>query len=324
MSTILVAGAAGFIAYKVCQDLLKDGHTVYGIDNVNDAYDVNLKKWHLAQIMPFKRFTFSKFDICNKKALSEVVVPGKIDAVINLAARAGIRASLDNPWEFISTNVTGTLNLLEFCRERKTPKFILASSSSVYGSHPPLPTPESADASHPMQPYAASKIAAEALCHSYHHLYDLDVTIFRYFNVFGPGLRSDLAVFRFFQRIMEDKTIHIYGDGTLTRGFTYLDDISRGTILGLQPLGFEVINLGGHEQVSINDLVSRIEVVAGKKAAKHHTEGLRADMQANWADTSKARTMLNWDPQVDLDEGLRHLKSWYVKESSWLRMIDTD
>ena len=152
MSTILVTGAAGFIAHKVCLDLLKDGHTVYGIDNINDAYDIRLKKWHIAQLMPFKRFTFSKFDICNKKALGEVAVPGKIDAVINLAARAGIRASLDNPWEFINTNVMGTLNLLDYCREKKIPKFILASSSSVYGCNPPLPTPETADSTHPMQP----------------------------------------------------------------------------------------------------------------------------------------------------------------------------
>lgn len=324
MSTILITGAAGFIAYKVSQVLLKEGHSVLGIDNMNDAYDIRLKKWHLAQLLPYKRFRFSKFDICNKKALAEFGGVSKIDAVINLAARAGIRASLTNPWEFYNTNVIGTLNLLEFCKERGIPKFVLASSSSVYGANPPLPTPETADSTHPMQPYAASKIAAETLCHSYHHLFGLDVTIFRYFNVFGPGLRSDLAIFRFLQRIMEEKTIHIFGDGTLTRGFTYLDDIAHGTILGLKHLGFEVINLGGHEQVSINDLISRIEKVTGKTAERSYEEALRADMQANWADIGKAKEILGWQPQVDLDEGLSKLMNWYKQERSWLKNIDTE
>ena len=188
------------------------------------------------------------------------------DGIINLAARAGVRASVENPWVFVETNVNGTLNLLELAKRHQIPKFILASTSSIYGANAPMPTPETTDSSHPLQPYSASKKGAEALCHSYHFLFDIDVTIFRYFTVYGPAGRPDMVMFRFAQWIAEGRPVRLNGDGEQTRGFTYLDDIARGTILGLKPLGYEVINLGGHESISINEMITILENYIGKKA----------------------------------------------------------
>ncbi len=325
MSTILVTGAAGFIAYKVCEQLLQSGSRVIGIDNMNDAYDIRLKKWHLAQLLPYKNFSFNRLDIRNRKALDELTCPDvRIDAVINLAARAGVRYSVDNPWEFMETNLTGTLNLLELCRRLEIPKFVLASSSSIYGSNPPLPTSEQADSSRPLQPYAASKKAAEVLCYSYHHLFQLDVTIFRYFTVYGPAGRPDLAMLRFTQRISEGKPVRINGDGRQSRGFTYIDDIARGTLLGLKPVGFEIINLGGHEKITINALVKLFERIIGKKAQIEHLPAHAADMHANWADITRAKRVLGWEPQVELSDGLERLVDWYNRERRWASQIDTE
>jgi nucleoside-diphosphate-sugar epimerase len=325
MSTILVTGAAGFIAYKVCQDLLLSGSDVVGIDNMNDAYDIRLKKWHLSQLLPYKKFTLYRHDIRNRTALQDIATNHpKIDAVINLAARAGVRASLANPWEYMETNLTGTLNLLEMCRVNSIPKFILASSSSVYGKDAPLPTPEDADTSHPLQPYAASKKAGEVLSYSYHHLYGLDVTVFRYFNVYGPGCRADLAMYRFMKWISEGQTVKLNGDGSLTRGFTYIDDISTGTLAGLKPMGFEIINLGGHEQISMMQLIRKFEKLLGKKAKIENLPTHPADMPANWADVTKARKILDWDPQISLDKGLGLLVDWYKREQSWASQLDTE
>lgn len=325
MSTIFVTGAAGFIAYKVCLDLIANGHQVIGMDNMNDAYDVRLKKWHLSQLLLYKKFTFCRQDIRNKDVLLDVVKNHpRIDAVINLAARAGVRTSVQNPWDYMDTNLTGTLNLLELCRSHSIPKFITASSSSVYGKDAPLPTPEEADTSHPLQPYAASKKAAEVLAYSYHHLYGLDVTVLRYFNVYGPGCRADLAMFRFMKWIAEGQAVKLNGDGSLTRGFTYLDDISTGTLAGLKPMGYEIINLGGHEQVSMIDLIRNFEKLLGKKAKIDYLPANPADMPSNWADVSKARRLLGWDPKVSLDKGLRLLTDWYLKEQSWASQLDTE
>ncbi len=172
---------------------------------------------------------------------------GPFDGVINLAARAGVRASVENPWIFVDTNMTGTLNLLENCRQHQVPKFVLASTSSIYGEDAPQPTPETADSSAPLQPYAASKKGAEAMCHAYHYLFDIDVTVLRYFTVYGPAGRPDMVMFRFVQWITEGRPVLLNGDGNQSRGFTYIDDIARGTIQALKPVGYEIINLGGHE-----------------------------------------------------------------------------
>ena len=324
MGNYLVTGAAGFIASRVCEFLLGDSHQVVGIDNLDSTYDIHLKEWRLKRLTPNKGFTFFHEDICNRPALDGIFKNRqKFDAIINLAAKAGVRDSVIDPWSYYDANLTGTLNLLELCRQYEIPKFILASTSSIYGNNAPFPTPETADSSHPLQPYAASKKAAEVLCHSYHYLYGLDVTVVRYFTVYGPAGRPGMSMFRFTQWIAEGKSVTIYGDGKQTRGFTYLDDIARGTILALKPLGYEIINLGGHQIIAINDLVVRFEKLIGKKAILEFQPAQKADMSASWADTSKASRMLGWQPKVPLEDGLPKLVEWYMANRKWASQVDT-
>ena len=324
MSSYFVTGAAGFIAGKVCELLLQAGHTVVGMDNLNDAYDIRLKQWRLKRLVSHKGFAFHEADIRDLPGLKAVFEENKsFDGVINLAARAGVRYSVENPWEYLETNSNGTLNLLEMARQYQVPKFVLASTSSIYGANAPLPTPEDADSDHPLQPYSASKKAAEALCHAYHFLHGLDVTIFRYFTVYGPAGRPDMVMFRFVQWIAEGKTVRLNGDGEQTRGFTYVDDIARGTILGLKPLGYEVINLGGHEVISINQMTRILEELIGKKAHVEHYPAHKADMLANWADVSKARNLLGWSPEVGLEEGIGRMVDWYMQERDWASQVLT-
>jgi UDP-glucuronate 4-epimerase len=322
MANYLVTGAAGFIAARVCEMLIEQGHTVTGIDNMNDAYDVRMKEYRLKRLEGLSGFEFHKLDISDRSILDQFKGT-KFEGVINLAARAGVRASTENPWVFVNTNVIGSLNMLELCRQNDIKKYVFSSTSSIYGANPPYPTPEAADSSHPLQPYAASKKGAEALAHSYHYLYDLDVTILRFFTVYGPAGRPDLALFRFTQWIMEGRPVQVYGSGEQSRGFTYLDDIARGTIAALEPMGFEIINLGGHEVITINDLIRLLEGVIGKKAIVEHFPPNQADMFSNWADVSKARRLLNWEPQVSLQDGVRHLVDWYAGERNWASEVLT-
>jgi len=322
MSHYLVTGAAGFIGARTSTMLIEQGHTVVGIDNLNDAYDPRMKEYRLKKLQALEGFSFHKHDISEKSAI-DLFKNEKLDGVINLAARAGVRYSVENPWAFLESNVTGALNMLEVCRQFGCKKFILASTSSIYGENPEYPTPETASSSEPMQPYAASKKGAEALAHSYHHLYDIDVTVVRYFTVYGPAGRPDLAIFRFVKWIMEGEPIRIYGDGTQSRGFTYVDDIARGTIAALKPLVYEIINLGGHEVVSINGLVELIEELTGKKADVQYGPPNLADMFMNQANVTKAREMLGWNPQVNLSDGISNLIEWYKAERSWAKDILT-
>lgn len=334
MARYLISGVAGFIAARVAEMLLDQGHEVVGLDNLNHAYDVRLKEYRLRCLQDKfgdkKRtspFTFYAYDISERGVIEQLsqTYPqdGYFDAVINLAARAGVRASVEDPWVYVDTNVHGTLNLLEFSRRKAIPKFILASTSSVYGENAPLPTPETYDSSSPLQPYAASKKGAEVLCHAYHYLYNIDVTVFRYFTVYGPAGRPDMSMFRFVQWINEGRKVLVNGDGEQTRGFTYVDDIARGTLQGLMPLGYEIINLGGHETISINQLIQMIEQLLGKKAQLIYGERHPADMLSNWADVSKARRLLGWQPEVSLSEGVARLVAWYREQQAWVSQVST-
>ncbi len=322
MANYLVTGAAGFIGARTSELLIQDGHTVVGVDNVNEAYDLRMKEYRLKRLQAMEGFTFKKLDISDKSIVDHFKGQ-KFDGVINLAAWAGVRVSVINPWIYVETNMTGTLNMLELCRQTGTKKFIVASTSSIYGEDPPYPTPESASSSEPLQPYAASKKGAEAMAHAYHHLYDIDVTIVRFFTVYGPAGRPDLSIFRFVQWISEGRPVRVNGDGEQSRGFTYIDDIARGVILALKPVGYEIINLGGHEVITINNLIKLVEDIVGKKAEVVYGPPNLADMRSNWADVSKAGQLLGWEPQYDMRSGIEKLVEWYNAEREWAKDIFT-
>ncbi len=325
MPEYLVTGAAGFIASKVCEFLLDEGNEVVGIDNMDPAYDLRLKRWRLSRLLPRRGFTFFEESICNLQALECILNNyANIQAIINLAAKAGVRDSVIDPWAYYDTNLTGTLNLLELCRRHGIKKFILASTSSIYGQDAPYPTPEEAESSYPLQPYAASKKAAETLSYSYHYLYGTDISVVRYFTVYGPAGRPGMSMFRFTKWISEGEEVQVFGDGSQTRGFTYIDDIARGTIAALKPLGYEIINLGGHESISINHLIAKMEKAIGKPAKVRNYPPHPADMPASWADISKARRLLSWEPYVGLDEGIQHLVDWYRQEHAWASQVDIE
>lgn len=325
MAHYLVTGAAGFIGARTSEILIEQGHTVVGVDNLNDAYDVRIKEFRLRKLQALDGFEFVRDDISDREILNRQspITNRSFDAVINLAARAGVRYSVSDPWTFLNSNVLGTLNMLELCRQTGCGKFLLASTSSIYGANPPYPTPETASSSEPLQPYAASKKGAEVLAHSYHYLHNIDVSVVRYFTVYGPAGRPDLAMFRFVQWISEGRPVLVNGDGKQSRGFTFVDDIARGTIAALKPLGFEIVNLGGHEVISINDLIGLTEEVVGKPAQVQYGPPNLADMFQNWADVSKARQLLGWQPQVGLREGMERLVEWYRAEREWAKDIVT-
>ena len=335
MANYLVTGAAGFIGSRVATMLLESGHSVSGIDNLNNAYDVRIKHWRLKHLLERPNFSFHQLDISDRQAMENAGFGSqrgknqdgaerRFDGVINLAARAGVRQAVENPWVYVDTNTTGTLNLLELCHWQEIPKFVLASTSSIYGADAPLPTPEDANSDRPLQAYAASKKGAEALSHVYHYLYGTDVTIFRFFTVYGPAGRPDMSMFRFVQWISEGKPLKLIGDGEQSRGFTYIDDISRGVLLGLKPLGYEIINLGGHETIKINELIVMLEKMIGRQANIKRYPTNPTEMSANWANVEKAGRLLGWEPQVSLQDGVSRLVAWYNAERQWTSQIETD
>jgi nucleoside-diphosphate-sugar epimerase len=319
----LLTGAAGFIGAQVAAALLARGDQVVGVDNLNDAYDPRLKEWRLQRLLPHAAFHFQRLDISEADALTPLLGLGPFDAVLNLAARAGVRASVRFPELYARTNMLGALDLLELCRSEGIPKFVQASTSSLYGAHNPRPFREDADISRPLSPYAATKGAAELLCHSFHALHGLDVTILRYFTVFGPAGRPEMSIFRFIQWVEEGRPVVLYGDGQQERDFTYVDDIVRGTLAALQPLGFEVINLGGDRPVTLKVLLQMIERLAGKPAVLDQRPDAPGDVRATWADISKAGKLLGWEPRVDLETGLRACVDWYRAERAWASSIAT-
>ncbi len=321
MANYLVTGTAGFIGARLVEVLLSQGHTVTGVDNMNNAYDVRMKEFRLRRLQVLPGFTFHKLDISERKNTEELagLQPVPFDAVINMAARAGVRASVEDPWIFYEANVMGTLNLLELCRQNGIPKFLTASTAGVYGDKAPRPTPEEADTDHPLQPYAASKKASEVLAHAYHKLHGIDVTVVRFFNVYGPAPRPEMVIFRFAKWITEGEPVELFGDGEQSRGFTYLDDIVRGTIAGLKPMGYEIINLGGHQPLNLNELIRILEKRIGKKARVKQLPANPADIRASLANVDKARRLLGWQPEVGLEEGIGYLVDWYNAERTWAR-----
>ncbi len=325
MANYLLAGAAGFIGAAVAEELLDAGHAVLGVDDLNDAYDVRLKRWRLDRLRARGAFTFRRADVRDRAGLASACPRGPaIDGVLNLAARAGVRASVEDPWACVDANVTGTLNLLDLGRDRGARKFVLASTSSLYDPDGPMPYREDADAGRPRSPYAATKQAAEALCHAYHHQFGLDVTVLRYFSVYGPAGRPDMSPFRFVQWVSEGRPVRLYGDGAQSRDFTYIGDAARGTVAGLAPLGYEVVNLGAGVPVPLLDLLRFVEARVGRTARVERLPPHRADAPATWADVSKAKRRLGWEPRTAWKDGVRRLVDWYAANRSWARDVRTD
>jgi len=323
MAFYLVTGAAGFIGSRVAEFLLDAGHQVGGGDNFAPAYDERLKRYRLERLQRREGFTFHQIDITDRDAVFALGEHNRFDGVVNLAARAGVRYSVENPWVYIQTNTTGALNLLEMSRRYEVPKFVQASTSSLYGEGNPVPYREDANTDRVLSPYAASKKAAEALCYTYHRLYGLDITVFRYFTVYGPAGRPDMAPFRFVQWIAEGRPLHLFGDGSQSRDFTYVDDIARGTVLGLKPLGYEVINLGNDRPYTVNELIALIEDAVGRRAKIIREPRHPADVETTWASIEKARRLLGWEPTVPLPEGIRRTVEWYLAEREWASQVET-
>ncbi len=323
MGRYLVTGAAGFIGARVAELLLETGHRVSGLDDLNRAYDPRLKEYRLARLKNSPGFEFAQVDISDRSALAQAWGEQKFEAVLNIAARAGVRASVRSPWEYAQTNVLGLINLLELCRERGVAKLVQASTSSLYGANTPRPFLEEAPISRPLSPYAATKGAAELLTHAYHHLHGLDVSVLRYFTVYGPAGRPDMSIFRFIQWIAEDRPLRLYGDGQQARDFTYVNDTARGTVAALRPIGYEVINLGGDRPWTLMEAIHRIEELLGKQARLERHPPAAADVPATWAAIGKARRLLEWEPKVDFGAGLELTIRWYLQEREWAKEVDT-
>ena len=328
MKTIFVTGCAGFIGWMVSQKLLHSGHPVLGMDNMNDYYDPRLKEWRLKGLSANPKFRFVQMDITDYQGLRTVLEPEKVtqhlgspvDAVINLAARAGVRASVEDPWVYLDTNTKGTLNLLECCKEFGISKFVLASTSSIYGLNE-MPFRETDNTDRPLAPYSATKKAAEALCYTYHFLHGLDISIPRYFTVYGPAGRPDMSIFRFIRNIDIGKPIPVFGDGRQKRDFTYIDDIAEGTLKCLQPFGYEFFNLGNDHPSELMQVINLIEEHLGKKAVIDWLERHPADVPATWADIEKSRRLLHWAPAVGIEEGIRNTVQWYREHREFLLTI---
>ncbi len=323
MSDYWVTGVAGFIGSRVAARLLKGGHQVVGVDNFNDSSDPRLKRWRVEQL-DGPDFRLEQLDIRDRRALEHLRGQGDPpEAILHLAARAGVRFSVEDPWEYYATNLTGTLNLLQLCRDWGIRKFVLASTSSVYGEAAAAPFREEMPTDRPLSPYAASKKAAEELCHCYHYLDGIDVTVFRYFTVYGPAGRPDMSPFRFVQWIAEGRPVTVYGDGRQSRDFTFVDDVAQGTLLGLRPVGYQVFNLGNDSPVVLMDFIRLIEEKLGKKAELVFQPRHLGDVTRTWADISRAREELGWKPEASLSDGLDCSIEWYLRNRSWASRVVT-
>lgn len=322
MKRVLLTGAAGFIGWRTALQLLDQGVEVTGFDNLNDAYDSRLKDYRLADLEGRDGFSFVKGDLGEMDALEPVFRAHRFDVVFNLAARAGVRYSIVNPHVYLQSNSQGSLNLLEMMKAFEVPKLVLASTSSLYAGQP-MPFVETLPVDRPLSPYAASKKAAEAMAFTYHHLLGIDVSVLRYFTVYGPAGRPDMAPFRFIKWIDEGTPITVFGDGSQTRDFTFVDDIACGTILAARPVGYEIVNLGGGKKpIELIQLIRMMEERLGKRAEINWQPAHEADMKDTSANIDKGAALLRWQPEVDLEEGLDRTIAWYRENQDWVSRVD--
>jgi UDP-glucuronate 4-epimerase len=311
----LVTGSAGFIGSHLCERLLSDGHIVLGVDNFDDFYDPKIKRQNISQCLTNKNFELIEADIRDQAAMEKAVSEG-IEVIIHLAARAGIRPSIAQPLLYADVNVNGTVVLLEAAKKCKVDKFIFGSSSSVYGNNKKIPFSEIDNVDFPISPYAATKKAGELICHTYHHLYGISVTCLRFFTVYGPRQRPDLAIHKFASLIEQGKSIPIYGDGSMMRDFTYIDDIIDGTVAAMEKCaGFNIYNLGESQPISVNDVVAEIEKALDKKAIKEFLPPQPGDVNRTYADVTKATKELGYNPSTDIRTGLAEFTTWLRQNS---------
>jgi nucleoside-diphosphate-sugar epimerase len=320
LKTVLVTGCAGFIGCKVSEKLLEENIGVVGVDNMNDYYDMKLKLWRLDQLKKNNQFAFHQRDIGNFQEVKTIFANHHLDAVINLAARAGVRASVEDPWAYLDTNTKGTLNLLECCKEFGVNKFVLASTSSLYGFNE-MPSRETDRTDTPLAPYSATKKGAEVFCFSYHYLFGLDISIPRYFTVYGPAGRPDMSIFIFIKNIDNGLPITVFGDGKQKRDFSFIDDIADGTLKCLQPFGYEIFNLGNDNSVELMYVINLIEDALGKKALIKFSPRHPADVVATWADIEKSKAKLSWYPKTTIEDGIKKTVQWYFENRDFVKSL---
>lgn len=307
---VLVTGAAGFIGSHLCEHLLNDGWNVVGVDNFDDFYDPKIKRRNISQCLKNKSFQLIEADIRDSSAMGKAVGDG-IEIIVHLAARAGVRPSIAQPLLYGDVNINGTMVLLEAAKKHKIDKFIFGSSSSVYGNNKKVPFSEDDNVDFPISPYAATKKACELICHTYHHLYAINITCLRFFTVYGPRQRPDLAIHKFAKLIEQNKPIPIFGDGTMMRDFTYIDDVIEGVVAAMQKCGgFNIYNLGESRPIKVNDLVAQIEGALGKKAVKEYMPPQPGDVERTYADVTKAIEELGYKPRTTIERGLAEFVEW--------------
>lgn len=309
----LVTGGAGFIGSHVCERLLQTGHSVWAFDDLNSFYDPKLKRKNLQALADLGRpFVFRQGDLTNRAVLDELMVATRFDQVIHLAARAGVRPSLEEPALYQRVNVEGTVNLLEAARTHGVRKVIVASSSSVYGVNSKVPFSEGDPIFSAISPYAASKLACEALGHVYHHVYGLDVVMLRFFTVYGPRQRPDLAIHKFARLINAGQPIPVFGDGSAARDYTYVTDTVDGVMACTQKeFGYEIFNLGESQTVTLSRLIELLEEALGKKAVLNRQPNQPGDVPITYADISKARLGLGYNPRVKIEQGIPLFVEWF-------------
>jgi UDP-glucuronate 4-epimerase len=330
---VIVTGAAGFIGMHLCRRLLADGRRVVGIDNLNDYYDPRLKRARLAALAGFEGFAFHEADIADRTAIDALFDTHRPQQVVHLAAQAGVRYALTNPMAYSDSNLAGMAVMLEACRRLEVRHFVFASSSSVYGANRRLPFSERDPVDHPVSLYAATKRANELMAHSYAHLFALPVTGLRYFTVYGPWGRPDMAIWKFTDALLRGKPIDVYGGGLLSRDFTYIDDTVEATVRLLEVprepsssanpadwnadgldtswAPFEVVNLGRSDPVSVNELIARLEALTGRRALRNEMGMQPGDVERTFSSTDKLVRMTGFTPKVPLDEGLRAFVAWF-------------
>jgi len=321
MGKILITGVSGFIGFHTAKKLLEKGQQIIGIDNVNNSYDITLKEYRLSKLKHFKNFTFYKENIANLDDLKKIFSQNKIEKIIHLAGKAGVRKSLEEPQEYISSNIVGTVNLLELSKDYKISCFINASSSSVYAENE-MPFIETNCINKINSPYGVTKRATELFTYSYHLNHQLNIVNFRFFTVYGSIGRPDMSIFKFIKLIDNNEPIHIFGNGEQTRSFTFVDDIVSGIIKALELTGFETINLGNDKRYSLNYLIKAIEKGLNKKAKLIYENINSLDMLDTLPDIQKANELLNWKPKIDLDKGISKTVNWHIENRNLVNKIN--